>query len=132
MAGKKKPVVSRIVTPTELPPAASAAAIALAMCKFVKVDTWAALEAKVAEEDEKTLAALVTLRLDEEQAALVNEHAFAVRAVGATSPLRTVAVCDTCGSVLVVSGAGAPKKCSMTPECPGTVHRASAATRVQA
>lgn len=129
MAKAKTTKASVLITDPETPPATQAASLAIALCKIAKVDDWDAFEAAVELADAELLGLLGSIHLSPEQVQLINDHPLAVRYVGAKAPLRTVAVCDTCTQLLVVSGAGSPKRCSLTRDCKGTLHRASAATR---
>jgi len=128
-AKKNKKRVSRLIVADDLPPAAQAASLAISLCKAAKVDTFTELEEKVRSGDEKVLAALASIRLTPEQVDLISQNMFAVRAVGAKPPMRTVVVCHDCNAVLVMSGGATPKKCTLTRNCTGVTSRASAAVR---
>lgn len=128
-AKRSKKRASRLILADELPPAAQAASMAITLCKAAKVDTFTELEEKVKAGDEKVLAALSSIKLSPEQVDIIAQNMFAVRAVGANPPMRTVVVCHECNAVLVVSGGAAPKRCTLTRNCTGTTSRASAAAR---
>lgn len=120
---------SKVVTftsDTKLGQKGQAVALALALLRKAKQDTWDDLLAAIDADDPDTMSTLATLHLTDQQRRTVETHAGLVRLVGTRPPLRTVAFCVACGEHLVVVGA-VPSRCTFTRHCGGTYSKVTAA-----
>lgn len=110
----------------DLPEAAQAASYALAIIRIAGVDSWDDLGG--AELTPARQAKLDDLDISPEQKQIMLDHPEAVHLVRKGPPMRSIAVCDTCGFTIAVCGPSS-KKCVRPRGCSGAMVRATTAAR---
>lgn len=117
MSSSKTAQRLRFTLPEDVPGLVRAAALALAVARHCKAESWADLVEQIEAGDEDTTLRLAELIIDPADSALVAEHDPVLRLLR-VKPLLTVAVCPECEGWVLVSGA-APTRCKTTLRCPG-------------
>lgn len=111
-----------------LPAVSQAVSLALALMTAAGSKTWAELVA----DNESGLSlrqkVAAKVQITQNQATLLNDWDTELTWLSKGTPSITLAVCDVCNEVLVVTSS-APTSCRVTPGCEGAPKRVSAARR---